>query len=106
LFGRCFWFKAGFFGKVALSRRTLTDVQGARIGALVPGKAGDRGGRGKDNRLFVDAVLGMARTGSPWRDLPPMFGAWNTVWRRFDRWSKAGVWQRLFVALAEDPDFD
>jgi transposase len=89
-----------------VSRRTLTDAQWARIADLVPGKAGDRGQTGKDNRLFVDAVLWMVRTGAPWRDLPREFGPWNTVWRRFDRWSAAGVWERLFEALVEDPDFE
>ena len=89
-----------------MSRRTLTDAQWARIADLVPGKAGDPGATGKDTRRFIDAVLWMARTGSPWRDLPREFGSWNTVWRRFDRWSAAGVWERLFEALAEDPDFE
>ncbi len=89
-----------------MSRRTLTAAHGRRIEASVSGKAGDRGATGEDNRLFVDAVLWLARTGAPWRDLPPELGNWNTVWRRFDRWSRAGVWQRLFAALAEDPDFE
>lgn len=89
-----------------MSRRTLTDAHWQRIEASVPGKAGDRGATGKDNRLFVDAVLWLVRTGAPWRDLPAEFGHWNTVWRRFDRWAKAGAWQRLFEALAEDPDFE
>ncbi len=47
-----------------------------------------------------------ARPGATWRDLPREFGPWNTVWRRFDRWSAAGVWERLFEALVEDPDFE
>ena len=98
--------KTAFAREVGLSRRTLTDAQWQRIEARVPGKAGDRGATGRDNRLFVDAVLWLARTGAPWRDLPAEFGEWNTAWRRFDRWARAGVWQRLFEALAEDPDFE
>jgi transposase len=89
-----------------MSRRTLTDRQWARIENRVPGKEADRGATGRDNRLFVDAVLWVARAGAPWRDLPPAFGHWNSVWRRFTRWVEAGVWQRLFEALAEDPDFE
>ena len=89
-----------------MSRRPLSDAQWQRIADLVPGKAGDRGTTAKDNRLFVDAVLWIARTGAPWRDLPPELGNWNSTWRRFDRWAQAGVWQRLFEALAEDPDFE
>ena len=89
-----------------MSRRTLSDAQWARIADLVPGKAGDRGATAKDNRLFVDAVLWIARTSAPWRDLPPELGNWNSTWRRFNRWAEAGVWERLFAALAEDPDFE
>ena len=55
-----------------LSRRTLTDPQWALIEPLVPGKEGDRGRSGEDNRLFVDAILWLARAASPWRDLPPV----------------------------------
>jgi putative transposase len=84
----------------------LTDEQWARIKDLVPGKETDRGATGRDNRLFLDAVLWIARTGAPWRDLPPEFGNWNSVWRRFSRWSEAGVWESLFNALADDPDLE
>lgn len=84
----------------------MTDAQWQRIEHRVPGKAGDRGATGKDNRRFVDAVLWIARTGAPWRDLPPELGTWNSTRRRFDRWARAGVWERLFAALAEGPDFE
>jgi putative transposase len=73
---------------------------------LVPGKAGDPGATGRDNRLFVEAVLWIARTGAPWRDLPAELGNWNSVWRRFARWAARGVWERLFAAMADDPDFE
>src|SRR6202008_2054957 len=87
-------------------RHRLTDEQWSRIEDLVPGKPGDPGRSGKDNRLFVDAIVWMARTGTPWRDLSPFFGKWNSVWKRFRRWAKAGVWERLLAALADDPDFE
>ena len=67
---------------------------------------GDRGRSGADNRLFVDAVLWVLRTGSPWRDLPEEFGNWNSVFQRFRRWAIKGVWESLFNALVEDPDFE
>ena len=89
-----------------MSRRTLTDTQWARIAPLVPGKKGDRGRSGADNRLFIDACLWLARTASPWRDLPPELGHWKSVYTRFRRWSRAGVWERLFNALKEEPDFE
>jgi len=57
-----------------LIRRELTDKQWQRIEKLVPGKKGDKGRGGKDNRLFVDAVLWILRTGAPWRDLPDELG--------------------------------
>ncbi len=87
-------------------RRELINVQWARIANLVPGKEGDRGRAGKDNRLFVDAVLWILRTGAPWRDLPPEFGHWNSVFVRFNRWSEKGVWESFFKVLAKDPDFE
>ena len=61
---------------------------------------------GEDNRLFVDAVLWLARAGAPWRDLPEEFGHWNSVFQRFRRWAKKGVWERIFKALVENPDFE
>ncbi len=45
-------------------------------------------------------------TGAPWRDLPEVFGDWNSVFRRFSRWSQKGVWWRIFEAMADDPDFE
>lgn len=86
-------------------RRELTDAQWARIAKLVPGKEGDKGRHGEDNRLFVDAVLWVLRSGAPWRFLPDEFGKWNSVYTRFMRWSRAGRWESLFKALADDPDF-
>ena len=87
-------------------RLMLRDRQWERIRPHLPGKPGDPGRSGTDNRLFVEAVLGLARTGVPWRDLPDSFGNWNSVFVRFSRWSKDGVWDRLFAAMADDPDFE
>jgi len=87
-------------------RLLLRDDQWVRIEPLLQGKAGDRGRTGADNRLFVEAVLWIARTGVPWRDLPPEFGAWNSVFRRFSRWADKGVWQKIFATLSKDADFE
>jgi len=84
----------------------LSEGQWQRIEGLCAGKAGDPGVTGSDNRMFVEGVLWIARTGSPWRDLPPVFGAWNSVFTRFNRWSRGGVWRRLFAALSDDSDFE
>jgi transposase len=91
---------------MALDRRLLSDAQWARVAPLLPGKPGDPGRAGTDNRLFFEAVLWMARAGAPWRDLPDMFGNWNTAFRRFRRWATKGIFERLFQVLSGDPDFE
>ena len=87
-------------------RLVVRNHQWERMAPHLPGKPGDPGRSGADNRLFVGAVLWLARTGSPWRDLPDRFGNWNSVFVRFSRWCKDGVWDRLFAAMADDPDFE
>ena len=87
-------------------RHELSDEQWSQIEPHVPGRQGDPGRTGEDNRLFVNAVLWVARTGAPWRDLPDRFGKWNSVFQRFNRWCKCGVWQRLLEALGGDPDLE
>ena len=84
-----------------LRRHAITDEQWALIKGLLP----KRGRRAK-NRLFVDAIFWMAKTGAPWRDLPERFGPWNSVFRRFSRWSKSGIWARVSQALGGEPDLD
>jgi transposase len=86
-------------------RHAISDEDWTRIEGLLPGQPGRHGKVAKDNRLFVDAVLWIARTGAPWRDLPVWFGNWNSAWRRFDRWARKGVRLRLFEAL-QDPDLE
>ncbi len=56
--------------------------------------------------MFLEAVLWRVRTGSPWRDLPVAFGKSNSVFQRFRRWAKKGVFERLFEVLSEEPDFE
>jgi transposase len=92
-------------GLVMRHRHAIADDGWERIKDLLPGKAGDPGVTATDNRLFIDAVLWIARTGAPWRDLPERFGGWYNVWKRFSRWAKKGVWQRVFEAL-QDPDLE
>lgn len=88
-----------------MHRYEITDEQLERIKDLLPGKPGDAGRHGDDNRRFINSVLWIARSGAPWRDLPERYGKWNSVFTRFNRWSKKGVWQRIFAALQE-PDLD
>lgn len=84
----------------------LSDAQWGRISELLPGKPTDKGGRAANNRLFVEAVLYMARVGSPWRDLPPKFGNWHSVYVRFARWEAGGVWSRVAKVLQADADLE
>src|SRR5262245_9342512 len=88
-----------------LPRHAISDADWDRIRHLLPGQRGQHGGVAKDNRLFIDAVLYVARTGIPWEDLPARFGNWNSQWRRFDRWARKGRWDPILAAL-RDPDLD
>ena len=89
-----------------MERFSLTDTQWERLAAFGLGKPGDPGRTGGDNRVFVEAVLWIARTGSPWRDLPASFGKWSSVFRRFRDWVRADVFQRMFDAVSGDPDME
>jgi putative transposase len=89
-----------------MARRELRDDQWEKIRDFLPGKKADPGRTAADNRKFIDAILWIARTGAHWRELPESFGPWNSVFVRYNRWSKAGVWERLFHALSDDPDFE
>jgi len=87
-------------------RFVVTDTVWAKVSPCLPGKSTDCGVTASDNRLFLEAVLWRVRTGSPWRDLPPSFGNWNSTFQRFRRWAKKGVFERLFEELSDDPDFE
>ena len=89
-----------------MPRRILSDSQWARVAPLLPGKAEDPGRSARDNREFLEAVLWIARTGAPWRDLPDEFGLWNSVFQRFRRWALKGVFERVFKELSADADFE
>ena len=76
----------------------LTDVEYSLIKDMLPvGKLRDK--TMPDNRLFVDAVLYIAKTGCGWRQLPPEYGKWNSVWRRFNRFSESNIWEKVFDKL-------
>ena len=89
-----------------MDRLVLSDAAWERMAPLIIGRPDQKGSTGRDNRMFVEGVLWIVRTGSPWRDLPQAFGDWNSVFRRFSRWSLKGVWRRIFAAMSDDPDFE
>ena len=88
--------------EVALTEYYLTDERWALIASRLPGKEGDPGCHGRDNRLFIEAVFWIVRTGAPWRSLPPHFGKWYTNYTRFHRWRQNGRWPGVLNALKAD----
>ncbi len=87
-----------------LKRYALRDDQWERIEDLLPGQPGHVGANGANTRLFVDAVLYRYRAGIPWRDLPARFGDFRNIHQRHSRWSRTGVWKRVFEMLATQAD--
>ncbi len=87
-----------------MCRQVLRDDQWGRLKDLLPGKASDCGVTAKDNRLFVEAVLWIARTGAPWPDLPASFGHLHRVYVSYNRWSYKGVWTRIFDVISDGPE--
>ncbi len=79
--------------------RVLSDQMWGRIERLLPDRTPRRGGRWSDHRPVVEAICWRFRTGSPWRDLPAEFPPWQTVWWRFDLWSKDGTWDAILAEL-------
>ena len=72
----------------------------------LPGRSGSWGGIARDNRLFINAVFWIMRTGAPWRDLPPDYGCWSNTHRRFIRWRDKGIWEQLMEILIDEPDYE
>ena len=89
-----------------MDRLVLSDAAWERMAPLIIGRPDQKGSTGRDNRLFVEGVLWIVRTGAPWRDLPEVCGEWNSVFRRFSRRSGKGVWHRIFERMSDDPDFE
>lgn len=87
-------------------RDGLTDDQWVRLSPLMPG--GCRGKRGPrtNNRLFVDALLWLARSGGRWRDLPESYGDYRTVKRRYYDWIERGVLSDILTALSREADLE
>lgn len=89
---------------MGVKRHELSEVRWLRVAPLLPGKAGDPGRTGSDNRLFVNGVLWVLRSGAHWPDLPERYGKRKTAHKRFSRWAQAGVWGRVFADLIKDRD--
>jgi transposase len=83
-------------------RYELSEEQWGKIEKLLPGKVEDPGRSGADNRVFVNGVMWVLRSGARWHDLPERYGKWKTAHKRFTRWARAGVWEKVFESLIKD----
>jgi transposase len=79
-----------------MRRHELTDEQFEKIEYLLPGRKGHVGVTAKDNRIFLNGVIWIFKTGAPWRDLPERYGHWKNAHRLFSRWSRSGIFDQIF----------
>lgn len=89
-----------------MRRHALSEEQFKKIEFLLPGREGHVGATAKDNRIFINGVIWIFKTGAPWRDLPERYGHWKNVHRRFSRWAKKGIFDNIFRILSEDADME
>ncbi len=85
-----------------MKRYELSVSQWRRIEAFLPGRPGWVGVTARDNRNFVNGVLWVLRSGAHWKHLPTEYGNWKSVHKRFTRWAKTGIWERIFQVLLAD----
>lgn len=85
-------------------RHALTAEQWAQIAPLLPPEVGRAARPAKSNRLMVEAMVWVLRTGAPWRDLPRRFGPWKSVYTRFRRWTQQGIWAQVLEKLSGQQD--
>ena len=86
-----------------MSRHDLSDEMWNRLSPLLPPERSGKQGRPcHDNRRIVNGLLWILRTGAPWRDLPPEFGPWQSVYTRFRRWKARGIMQQILDQLAQN----
>lgn len=81
-----------------LNRHDLTNAEWARLVPLLPAQP-RQGHRWNDHRTVINGIFFRARAGCPWRDLPPQFGNWKTVYGRHRRWSLDGTWEQILDEL-------
>lgn len=89
-----------------MPRHRLDDSNWSKIYVCLKIIPGIYAGNEDKSRIFVDAVHWIMRTGAQWRDLPNEFGKWNTVFKRFARWSDKGIWDKLHQSFIEEPDME
>jgi len=89
-----------------LHRHDISDEIWSVLEQHLPGQKGQWGRVADDNRRFINAVFWILRTGAPWRDLPPTYGNWNSVAKRFRRWVENGTWESILEIIVNEPDFE
>jgi transposase len=77
----------------------LTDAQWLAIEPMLPARKNRRGGQYKDHRPVIDGILWALSDGGRWRNMPAEFGPWSSVYDRFRRWARSGVWAAILDAL-------
>ena len=112
MFTRAIWYNGskraerGVPMKNEQQRHDISDEVWSLLEPHLPGQRGQWGGIAQDNRRFINGVFWILRTGAPWRDLPPFYGKWGTVYQRFRRWRDKGIWEKLLEILVDEPDFE
>ncbi len=87
-----------------MSRIVLTNERWIKIKPLLPKERGYWGRPSRPHRKILEGIIWVLRTGAAWRDLPPKYGPWSTCYNRFNRWTKAGIWQTIWQALKDEID--
>ena len=82
-----------------MGRYDLTEFEWSVIEPVLP--MDRRGPKPQNNRQIMNGMFYILRTGSPWRDLPERYGPYTTVYNRFNRWRKAGIWDKLMDAIVK-----
>ncbi|MBB1493401.1 IS5 family transposase [Paracoccus sp. MC1854] len=87
--------------ETSLARDLMSDEEWAFHEPFIRAVRAPSGRKPVNHRLVLDGIFWIARTGSPWRDLPEEFGKWFSVYRQFRRWTLAGLWEQIMDALNE-----
>ena len=87
-----------------MARSDMSNLEWNFVKVLLPNKT--RGVKRVDDRRVINGILFALRTGIPWRDMPEQYGPWSTIYNRFNRWSKAGIWDEIFDAVVDSRNVD
>lgn len=87
-------------------KKEIKEEEYLRLSKTLPGSKGGIGRPGEDNRRFLEAVAWICKNGGRWRSLPPVYGKWSSVHKRFKRWADKGIWHQIFQSLSKDADLE